>query len=108
MGIPQRSTIPQIGPEQARERQQAGASLIDVREPDEWGEEHIPGARLIPLGQLQQRMDDLDPNAELIMVCRSGRRSQLAAQMLQRAGFGNVSNMAGGMLAWEDKNLPVE
>lgn len=108
MATPQQPEIPQISPEQAQTRQQAGATLVDVREADEWGEEHIAGARHIPLGQIQQRAGELDPNAELIMVCRSGRRSQSAALALHRAGFTNVSNMAGGMLAWEEKKLPVE
>lgn len=101
-------TVPQITAEQARARQQAGATLVDVREADEWGEGHIPGAKHIPLGQLQRRAGELDPNEELIMVCRSGRRSQTAAQALMRAGYMNVSNMSGGMLTWEEKRLPVE
>lgn len=108
MSTPQETTVPQMTPEQARARQQAGAMLVDVRETYEWGEGHIPGAKHIPLGQLQRRASELDPNAELIMVCRSGHRSQVAAQALKRAGYANVSNLSGGMLAWEEKRLPVE
>lgn len=88
-------------------RMEAGENLIliDVREPWEYEEGHIPGAQLIPLGLLQAHFDQLDKNAEIILVCRSGNRSGTAAATLAERGFKDVYNLVGGMLSWEG---PVE
>ena len=74
--------------------------LIDVREVDEVEAGHIPGVIHIPLGLLEFRMHELDKNESYIMVCRSSARSGRATQFLESRGF-DVSNMVGGMLAWE-------
>lgn len=80
--------------------------LIDVREEDEFTGElgHIPDSRLIPLRQLQYRMDDLgiDKDDPIVVVCRSGVRSTTAAAMLTGMGYTRVSNLKGGMLAWNE------
>lgn len=102
-----RSDVPNITPEQAREKQNAGAVVVDVRELSEWQEGHIPGAVHIPLGTLPQRLSQLDANKEHVMVCRSGNRSMKASQLLQRAGYGKVQNMSGGMIRWSQSGLPV-
>lgn len=104
---PNRTTVPQVTPEQALEKQQDGALLLDVREPWEWNEGHAPGAVLIPLGSLGARYKELDPNQEIVTVCRSGHRSTTALKMLQKAGFTSVHNLDGGMLAWQQRKLPV-
>lgn len=75
-------------------------NLIDVREPHEVAEGHIPTAVNLPLGLIEFRMQELDKAKEYIMVCRSGGRSGQATQFLESQGF-NVTNMIGGMLAWE-------
>lgn len=82
-------------------RLQAGEklTLIDVREPGEFAAGHIPGARLIPLGNIIERMAELPRDRELIMVCRSGNRSGTATELLAARGYQAV-NMAGGMIAW--------
>lgn len=94
--------VAEISAEEVRSRLEAKRPLVilDVREPGEFANGHIPGARLIPLGQIQARLGELDPNRELIVVCRSGRRSAQAALSLARQGFSRVLNMTGGMLAW--------
>ncbi|MFJ7408346.1 MULTISPECIES: rhodanese-like domain-containing protein [unclassified Lysinibacillus] len=74
--------------------------LIDVREVDEVQEGHIPGVNHIPLGLLEFRTHELNKNESYIMVCRSGARSGRATQFLESQGF-DVTNMVGGMLAWE-------
>jgi rhodanese-related sulfurtransferase len=74
------------------------ATVIDVREPIEWTLGILPEAELIPLGDLPHRATELDPNRPVLMVCRSGNRSNVAASMLARAGF-RTANMAGGMVA---------
>jgi rhodanese-related sulfurtransferase len=97
-----------VTPAEARRRAQAGSVLVDVREPEEWRAGRAPGAVLIPLGQLAACLCDLPRDRELIAVCRSGRRSGLAAEQLRRAGFARARNKAGGMLAWAREGLPVE
>lgn len=82
-----------------------GATLIDVREPDEYEEGHVAGARLIPLGQVPDRLDEI-PTTEVLLICRSGARSMRAAQFLVARGHSAV-NVAGGTLAWIDAGRPV-
>jgi adenylyltransferase/sulfurtransferase len=81
-------------------------TLIDVREPHEFQIGRIPGSTLIPLGQLPNRLSELDPNAEIVAHCRSGARSQKAVDLMKQHGFKNVRNMTGGILAWSDKVDP--
>ncbi|HEY6987534.1 MAG TPA: molybdopterin-synthase adenylyltransferase MoeB [Bryobacteraceae bacterium] len=82
-------------------------ALIDVREPHEYQIARIPGARLIPLGELPKHLRELDPNGEYVMQCKSGARSQRAVDFLKQNGFKNVVNMTGGILAWSDKVDPT-
>lgn len=77
--------------------------LIDVREPYEHEEFNV-GGQLIPVGIIQAKIADLKEHQhdEVVVYCRSGGRSGMAQQILQRAGFTNVRNLTGGMLAWKD------
>ncbi|WP_404450562.1 rhodanese-like domain-containing protein [Virgibacillus necropolis] len=77
-------------------------SVIDVREDEEVAQGIIPGARHIPLGQIQDRLDEIPKGQHHFMVCRSGGRSGKACAFLIEKGY-NVTNMAGGMLAWKDE-----
>jgi rhodanese-related sulfurtransferase len=88
-------------------RQRGTAQIVDVREPDEWREGHIPGAMHLPLAQLSVRSTELDPTRPVITVCRSGRRSLIAGDALQKAGFSDVASLAGGMIAWAGAKQPV-
>ena len=97
-----------VTPAEARNHAQAGALLLDVREPAEWQSGHAPGATLLPLGQIGARLSELPRDREIITVCRSGNRSGVAAGQLRRAGFSQVRNMTGGMTAWARAGLPVE
>jgi rhodanese-related sulfurtransferase len=100
--------VVEVTAEQARTKQKAGAVIVDVREPNELREGYIPGAVHIPLRRLSERMKELDPSKEIVMVCRSGNRSVTAAQFLQQGGFTQVSSMAGGMIAWTRQKFPVQ
>ena len=84
--------------------------IIDVREPDEYVGPlgHIRGAKLVPLGQLTQRVGELSRDHPLVMVCRSGARSAQATVLLQREGFPRVANLNGGMLRWRADGHAVE
>ncbi len=86
-----------------KERMKSGTPLqiIDVREPYEFEDGHIPGAKLIPLAQLQTRLDEIDKSEETVVVCHSGARSGVACDFLERVGYGNVRNLMGGMSAWD-------
>ncbi|WP_018991088.1 MBL fold metallo-hydrolase [Aromatoleum toluclasticum] len=92
--------------------EEAGTTVqvIDVRQPDEFDGAlgHIGGARLIPLDQLAVRSGEIDTARPVVTVCRSGARSAQAVVMLQRAGFGEVANLAGGMLRWRAEGCHVE
>lgn len=78
----------------------AALKLIDVREVEEVEAGHIPGIINIPLSVLETRMPELDKSEKYIVVCRSGKRSGMATQLLESQGF-NVTNMVGGMLEWQ-------
>ena len=80
--------------------------LLDVREDDEWQRGHAPGAQHIPMGQVPARLDEIDPDAKLYVVCQVGGRSQRVAQYLARNGYAPV-NVSGGMLAWAGAGRPV-
>lgn len=81
--------------------------LVDVRESYEYRAGHIAGAKLIPLGELQRRMNEIPKDKEIICVCASGNRSQSAAKMLLNAGYTAI-NVRGGMLAWRQAGFPVK
>jgi len=80
--------------------------LIDVREPHEYQICNIPGAKLVPLGQVPQRLDEFDKSADIVIHCKSGMRSAKACGIMKAAGFEHVRNMKGGILAWSDQVDP--
>jgi len=82
--------------------------IIDVREPQEYQINRIPGSTLIPLGDLPKRYVELDPNANLVMQCKSGMRSAKAQDFLRSKGFTHVRNLTGGVLAWIDQVDPSQ
>lgn len=82
--------------------------VIDVREPFEWRQGHLKGARHIPLGQLESRLSELDPERPYALICASGNRSSLAAQLMQSRGFRAPINVRGGMYEWTRRGYPVE
>jgi len=84
----------------AAELRDGGAFILDVREPSEWQENHIPGATLIPLGELASRINEVPKDQEVVVVCRSGNRSQEGRDILRQAGLEQVTSMAGGMNQW--------
>jgi glyoxylase-like metal-dependent hydrolase (beta-lactamase superfamily II)/rhodanese-related sulfurtransferase len=94
--------------QEAHQRLLHGATLLDVREPFEFVSGHVPGALNVPLGRLAAGHVALEPQREIVVICASGSRSTLAVQLLRRAGFPTVSNLAGGMLAWQSAGLPTQ
>ena len=92
---------------EAATRYEAGAFILDVREPDEWQAVHIPGATLIPLGQLATRVNEVPRDQAIVVVCRSGNRSQVGRDILLAAGFTQVTSMAGGLTQWQAQGYPT-
>ncbi|MCU1370184.1 MAG: protein yrkF [Ilumatobacteraceae bacterium] len=99
-------TVPEIDIAEAARRHAAGAVVIDVREPDEYVEGHVPGAPLIPLGEVMERVDEFPAVDEVLIICKLGGRSMKAAEYLRGQGIDAV-NIAGGTMAWIEAGNPV-
>jgi len=97
-----------ISVDDAFERYEAGDFLLDVREQDEWDAFHIPGTTLIPLGELESRVDEVPHDQNIVVVCRSGNRSQEGRDILLNAGFTAVTSMDGGVSTWQASGYPIE
>jgi rhodanese-related sulfurtransferase len=91
--------VPQVDPDEASAMLEGGGALLDVREPDEWEAGHAPDAQFIPLGQVSERAAEVPHDRRVVVICRSGARSDRAAQFLASQGVDAV-NVAGGMRAW--------
>jgi rhodanese-related sulfurtransferase len=85
------------------------AIVLDVREPKEYDTGHVLNAKLIPLGKLKERMDELEKYRDkpIVVMCRSGNRSGTACFLLGKQGFAQAYNLAGGVQAWQKNNLPL-
>jgi len=104
-------SVPEITPTEFAARRASGAALtlLDVREDWELGVASVPNILHIPMGQVAERIDEIDRNQEVVVLCRSGRRSLEVAKFLQQNGFQAV-NLAGGILAWSrevDATIPT-
>ena len=100
-------TVPEIDVAELARARESGAPLIDVRELDEWEEFRAPGAQLIPLGQVPERLDEVPTDGTVYVICKSGGRSAKAVEFLRAQGIDAV-NVAGGSLAWREAGNPVE
>lgn len=96
----------EISVQEAYQKYQQGVFLLDVREPEEWNEYHVPNTTLIPLGELASRLAELPKDREIVVVCRSGNRSQEGRDILLQAGF-NATSMAGGLKTWSSMGYPT-
>lgn len=97
----------EISVEEAVAKRDAGAFILDVRQPEEWNEFHVENSTLIPLGDLEARMSELPRDQEIVIVCRSGNRSGQARDILLGAGFTQVTSMAGGLNQWKASGYPT-
>jgi rhodanese-related sulfurtransferase len=109
-GVPDvASDIRDISPVEARAAvSKAYSQFIDVRTPDEYSGGHAARAVNIPLDALTSKLDTLEKNEPVYLICQTGNRSKKAAQILKDNGFNNVLNVAGGTVAWQAANLPME
>ena len=99
-----------LSPVEAREwlNETQGIQLVDVRTREEYAQEHILGSQLIPLQELGNRASEIDKERPILLYCHSGKRSQQAAELLKGRGFKDVHQIAGGIVAWKEKDLLVE
>lgn len=101
--------IEEISAADLKRRMDAGEDiqLIDVRQPEEWAFARIEGSKLIPLGEILNRMGEIDENRETVLHCKMGMRSARAVEALQRSGFkGELKNLKGGITAWSNEVDP--
>ncbi len=107
-GVRDKGEIAEMSPHELKRRMDAGEpfELIDVREPFEYEIARIHGAKLIPLGEITERLDELSGKQPIVVHCHSGKRSEQAARLLQQRGFANVFNLEGGIDAWSDQVDP--
>lgn len=97
----------EVGVDQAYEMYQNGVFVLDVRTQEEWDEYHAPNTTLIPLDQLQARINEVPKDQEILVVCRSGNRSQEGRDILLAAGY-NAASMTGGLREWYARGYPIE
>ncbi len=103
------SALPaEISVSEAYDKYQSGAYLLDVRTQEEWDEFHAPNTTLIPLDQLSSRLNEIPHGKEIVVVCRSGNRSQQGRDILLNGGFEQVTSMQGGLNEWRASGYPVE
>ena len=104
-----KSSVAEATPAEAHTRVSGdGALLVDVREPHEWRAGRAAGARHIPLAELPRRTGELPTERPIYLICASGNRSKVAAELLHRSGFDSPINVSGGTAAWGRAGLPVE
>jgi rhodanese-related sulfurtransferase len=97
-----------VGVAEAYSLYQNGAFVLDVRTVEEWNEFHAPATTLIPLDQLPARLNEVPRDRQVVVVCRSGNRSQQGRDILLEAGFQQVTSMTGGLNEWRASGYPVE
>jgi rhodanese-related sulfurtransferase len=97
----------EISVERAYQLYQEGTFVLDVRTTQEWDDYHAPDTTLIPLDELESRVDELPRDQQIVVVCRSGNRSQVGRDILRQAGFEQVTSMAGGLKAWGAAGYPL-
>lgn len=98
-----------LGPETVKVLLEKGEIIVvDVRQPSEYERGHIPGSLLIPLDELDERLQEIPEGKRVVTVCRSGSRSSRAKRLLVENGLDNVHNMSGGMIAWERAGFDIE
>jgi rhodanese-related sulfurtransferase len=97
-----------ISIDEAHELYQEGVFLLDVRTQEEWDDFHAPNTTLIPLDQLESRLGELPDDEPIVVVCRSGNRSQAGRDILLANDFAQVTSMNGGLNAWRSAGYPIE
>jgi rhodanese-related sulfurtransferase len=105
---PQVALPAEVSVEEAHQLYEQGVFFLDVRTEEEWDDFHAPNSTLIPLDQLESRLGELPDDEPIVVVCRSGNRSQIGREILLDNGFQPVTSMTGGLNAWRSAGYPIE
>jgi rhodanese-related sulfurtransferase len=97
----------EVSREEAQKLVADGAQLVDVRADHEWEAGRIPGARHLPLAELDERIGEIDPDRPAVLYCRGGTRSSMATEVLATAGY-DAAKLHEGIVGWEEAGLPLE
>ena len=103
----QESGAKEVSRDEAKALVEDGAQLVDVRVAHEWDAGHIPGATHLPLEELAERSDELDVDRPVVLYCRGGTRSSMAAEALDGAGF-NAVKLTEGIVGWDEAGLELD
>jgi rhodanese-related sulfurtransferase len=97
----------EVSREEAQELVEAGAQLVDVRADHEWDAGRIPGAKHVPLAELNERTGEIDQERPVVLYCRGGTRSSMATEALAAAGY-DAAKLSEGIVGWSEADLPLE
>jgi len=106
--VTQADLSPSISVDDAYRKYEDGAFFLDIRTQEEWDDYHIPDTTLIPLDDLENRFDEVPQDQDVVVVCRSGNRSQVGRDALISAGFTQVTSLKGGVSNWRESGYPTE
>ena len=101
-------TYQDISLDQAKEFFENGTTFIDIREPEEFQQDRIPGATLLPMSEMNTRLQELPKDEEVVLYCRTGNRSSYVLDILSANGYNNLMHLDGGIQAWYNSGLPVD
>ena len=104
---PRTATITADALRQRLQTKEPAPLVVDVREPHEFAQGHIEGAKLAPLGRVVEELGNVEKDREIVLVCRTDNRSGKAQKLLAARGFTTLRNMDGGMVAWQKRGYPV-
>ena len=102
-----RTSASEVSVAEAAALRDQGALFLDVRTTDEWNTAHVQGSMLIPLDQLQQRLNEVPRDRQIVVICASGVRSRVGRDILLSAGFTKVTCMTGGLHEWQAEGYPT-
>jgi phage shock protein E len=106
--LPRITGVPHISVAEAYQKYQQGAFFVDVRSQEEFDQAHIANSTLIPLDELQNRLNELPKDKDIVVVCLSGHRSEEGVTIMKNAGFSRARCMTGGLAAWKLASYPLE
>lgn len=95
-------------PDLAKKEFDKKTEFIDVREPDEFSQARIPGAKLIPMSEMNSRINEIPNDREVVIYCRTGNRSAYLVNILEQNGYTNLINLSGGIVSWYENGYPVD
>ncbi len=101
-------TYHDISLDKAKKLHDEGTTFIDIREPEEFQQDRIPGASLLPMSEMNTRLQELPKDEEVVLYCRTGNRSSYVLDILSANGYNNLMHLDGGIQAWYNSGLPVD